>query len=66
MMYLTLLGPLLVAAQFRQTYEITMGGTSIAVCLAFPFVFGTIIGVVFIAIGFVSSYQTQRFLVLMF
>ena len=55
-MYLALLGPLLVAASFRQTYEITMGGTSIAVCVAFPFIFGTIIGSIFIAIGSVSSY----------
>jgi len=53
---LTLLGPLLVAASARQSYEITMGGTSIAMCVATPFVFGTIIGVILIAIGSVCSY----------
>ena len=43
-----------------------MGGTSIAMCVATPFVFGTIIGAILIAIGSVCSYQTQRFLVLLF
>jgi hypothetical protein len=35
-------------------------------CIAFPFVFGTFIGAIFIAIGSTASYQWQRALVMMF
>ena len=54
-LFLSLLGPLLVAASFRKTYEISMGGTMIAACMAFPFVFGTIIGSFFIVLGGICS-----------
>jgi hypothetical protein len=56
-LFLSLLGPLLVAASFRKTYEISMGGTMIASCMAFPFVFGTIIGSFFIVLGDICSSQ---------
>ena len=56
-LFLTLLGPLLVAASFRKTYEISMGGTMIASCTAFPFVFGTIVGSFFIVLGDICTSQ---------
>jgi hypothetical protein len=52
---LQLIGPLLVAANHRKTYEVTMGGTMIAVCIALPFVFGSIMGAIFLVIGYTSG-----------
>ena len=39
-LFLALVGPLIVAAKYRKSYEITMGGTMIAVCIAIPFIIG--------------------------
>lgn len=44
MLFVQLIGPLLVAANNRKTYEVTMGGTMIAVCTGLPFVIGSTIG----------------------
>ena len=44
-LFIQLIGPILVAANNRKTYEITMGGTMIGVCKAFPFVIGTCVAV---------------------
>ena len=48
---LTLLGPLLVAASFRKTYEITMGGTMIAATTTIPIVLGVLIGSIVASFG---------------
>jgi hypothetical protein len=37
-LFLTLIGPLLVAAQYRKSFEVSMGGTIISVCVGVPFV----------------------------
>ena len=37
-LFLTLIGPLLVAAQYRQSFEVSMGGTITSVCVGVPFV----------------------------
>jgi hypothetical protein len=36
--FLTLIGPLVIASKYKKTYEVTMGGTIIAVCIAVPFI----------------------------
>ena len=38
-----LIGPLLVAATYRRSYEITMGGTMVAVMTVGPFIISQII-----------------------
>lgn len=58
-----LIGPLLVAANHRKTYEVTMGGTMISVCIAFAFVFGSCLGMIFLAIGLASPLQVQRLMI---
>ena len=40
-----------VASNNRKTYEVTMGGTMIAVCTAFSFVIGTSLGMTLLAIS---------------
>lgn len=35
-LFLTLVAPLMVAAKYRKSYEITMGGTIVAECIALP------------------------------
>lgn len=52
---LTLLGPLLVAASFRKTYEITMGGTMIAATTTIPIVLGVLIGSIVASFGVLIS-----------
>ena len=39
-LFLSLVGPLLIAAKYVKSYEITMGGSMIAVCVALPFIIG--------------------------
>lgn len=36
--FLTLIGPLIIASRYKKTYEVTMGGTIIAVCIGVPFI----------------------------
>jgi len=40
-----------VAANSRRTYEVTMGGTMIAVCNGLPYVFGSMIGAVLVMVS---------------
>lgn len=47
-LFLTIIGPLVIASKNRKTYEITMGGTIIAVCFTLQYVFGTIVASIFI------------------
>lgn len=51
MLFLQLIGPLLIAAVSRKTYETTMAGTIIAVCNAVPIVLGYTIGNLLIVIS---------------
>ena len=41
--FLTLIGPLIIASRYKKTYEVTMGGTIIAVCIAVPFIIKSLI-----------------------
>ena len=50
-LFIHLLGPLLVAANSRRTYEVTMGGTMIAVCNGLPYVFGSVVGAVLVMVS---------------
>jgi len=40
-LFLFLVGPLILAAKYRKSYEITMGGTILAVCGTLPYLIGT-------------------------
>lgn len=46
-----LIGPLLVAANNRKSYEITMGGTMISICIGSGYILGATISSVFSVIG---------------
>ena len=40
-LFLYIVGPLTLAAKYRSSYEITMGGTILAVCGTFPLLIGS-------------------------
>jgi hypothetical protein len=50
-LFLALIGPLIVAAKYRSSYEITMGGTIIAVCITVPFILGLQISPIIVFYG---------------
>jgi len=52
-----LIGPLLIAANNRKTYEITMGATMIGACTSLPFFLGTVVGMVLILLGYALKLQ---------
>jgi hypothetical protein len=50
MMLIFLIGPLLIAANHRITYEITSGGTMIGIVISFSYFLGSCLGVIIISI----------------
>ena len=50
MMLIYLIGPLLIAANHRITYEITSGGTMIGIVVSFSFFLGSCFGIIVISI----------------
>ena len=54
-LFIQIIGPLLVAASNRKTYEITLGGTMIAMCRGLPYVIGTIIATICVEIELIHG-----------
>jgi len=50
-LFLYVVGPLIVAAKYRSSYEITMGGTIIAVCSTLPYIIGSQISPIVVFYG---------------
>jgi len=62
-LFLALVGPLIVAAKYRSSYEITMGGTIIAVCITFPFILGSQISPIIVYYGQPLHEHAQRIII---
>ena len=62
-LFLSLVGPLIIAAKNKKSYEITMGGSMIAVCIALPYLIGSQIGPMVVSLGAGLSEDWQRFIV---
>lgn len=59
-LFLSLVGPLLIAAKYKKSYEITMGGSMIAVCVALPFIIGGQIAPIIVYYGEDQNEFQQR------
>ena len=64
-LFLNIIGPLLIASKYRRSYEVTMGGTLVAICIAVPYIYSTLIGSVVMYLGnYVITTETpQRILI---
>ena len=62
-LFQTLIGPLLVAATFRRSYEITMGGSMVAMSAAIPFIISQIFASSFVVYTTQLSETMQRSIV---
>ena len=62
-LFVQIVGPVLLAASHRKSYEITMGGTMIAICQAVPFLLGVLLGSLSIDLAFsVQAFEFRLFL----
>jgi len=63
-LFLSLVGPLIIAAKYKKSYEVTMGGSMIAVCIAVPYFMGSQIGLMVVSLGAELSEGWQRFILI--